>query len=229
VSGRRVFLLSPAHCGGPRSQLLLNDHAGFDLALRLRRKPGALLGETFSFLSGLYFRGKLAYAQAFARPPRRLSGVLVITTNCGLVSPRKMVMLEDVRSMGRGDIDLEDINYRTPLTRDSHALAEAIGPRGQAVLLGSIATGKYVDILLEALGERLMFPKEFVGRGDMSRGGLMLRCVDEGRELTYIPVHGAVRKGGRPPKLARRIARPAAASDPVLPVKRSRSRKGLGP
>jgi hypothetical protein len=70
------------------------------------------------------------------------------------------------------------------------------------VLLGSIATGKYADILMEAMGERLVFPREFVGRGDMSRGGLLLRQVREGRELEYIPVAGAVRHGQRPPKLA---------------------------
>jgi hypothetical protein len=38
----------------------------------------------------------------------------------------------------------------------------------------------------------------------MSRGGLMLRCVDEGRELTDVPVAGAVRHGQRPPKLEKR-------------------------
>ena len=61
----RVFLLSPASCHGERARLLLRDEACFDLALRLRGE-GAPLGEVFSFLSGLYFRGKLAYARAFA-------------------------------------------------------------------------------------------------------------------------------------------------------------------
>ena len=69
------------------------------------------------------------------------------------------------------------------------------------VLLGSIATGKYADALLEVFGERLLFPSDFVGRGDMSRGGLMLRRVQDGQELPYIPVNGAVRRGKRPPKL----------------------------
>ena len=71
------------------------------------------------------------------------------------------------------------------------------------VLLGSIATGKYVDALLDALGPRLLFPTDFVGRGDMSRGGLLLRSAREGRELDYIPVAGALRRGKRPPKLDR--------------------------
>ena len=69
------------------------------------------------------------------------------------------------------------------------------------VLLGSIASAKYVDILLEVFGDRLLFPVEFVGRGDMSRGGLLLRSVRAGEQLTYVPVRGAVRHGPRPPKL----------------------------
>jgi hypothetical protein len=70
-------------------------------------------------------------------------------------------------------------------------------------LLGSIATGKYSDLLLDIFGDRLLFPTEFVGRGDMSRGGLLLRCVREERELAYQPVIGAVRHGKRPPRLER--------------------------
>src|SRR5690606_20239197 len=61
----RVFLLSPAHCGGRRAQLLLNEAAEFPLAQRIRSPEGAPLGEVFSFLSGLYFRGKLTYARRF--------------------------------------------------------------------------------------------------------------------------------------------------------------------
>jgi hypothetical protein len=65
-----------------------------------------------------------------------------------------------------------------------------------------VATGKYVDVLLEVMGERLLFPVDFVGRGDMSRGGLLLRAAEQGRELHYEPVAGAVRRGRRPPRLA---------------------------
>jgi hypothetical protein len=67
-----------------------------------------------------------------------------------------------------------------------------------------VATGKYVDVLLDVIGERLLFPVEFVGRGDMSRGALLLRAAEAGRELTYEPVAGAVRRGRRAPKLAPR-------------------------
>jgi hypothetical protein len=69
------------------------------------------------------------------------------------------------------------------------------------VLLGSVASGKYVDLLLPIFGDRLMFPIHFVGRGDMSRGGLLLRCVTAGLELEYVPLKGAIRHGQRPPRL----------------------------
>ena len=76
-----VFLLSPAHSGGKRAQWLLDPNASFPLALRLRR-DGIPVGEAMSFMSGLYFRGKLAYANAFQQAPRQRSGVLVIGTRC---------------------------------------------------------------------------------------------------------------------------------------------------
>jgi hypothetical protein len=199
----RIFILSPAHCGGERAQLVFNEAAQFPLARRLRSREGAPLGEVFAFLSGLYFRGKLAYAQAFAAPPPGVPGVVVITTNEGLLDPSQRVGLDRLRSMGRGDIDLRDASYRRPLLRDAKLLAAAAGADCEVVLLGSVATGKYMDPLTEALGDRLRFPADFVGRGDMSRGGLLLRCVRAGRELAYVPVTGAVRRGGRPARLER--------------------------
>ena len=199
---RRVFLLSPASTAGRRAAVLFNPDAGFDLARRLR-EHGAPIGEVFSFLSGLYFRGKLAYARRFAATP---ADVFVITSSRGLVEPDLIVDLEDLQELSGTPIDAAEPRYRRPLERDVRNLVEA---GHEAVLLGSIASGKYVDIMLGAFGERLLFPAEFVGRGDMSRGGLMLRHVDLGAELTYIPVAGAVRHGARPPKL---VPRPRTAS-----------------
>jgi hypothetical protein len=198
----RVFLLSPAHCGGLRAQLALSERAGFELARRLRSSAGAPLGEVFSFLSGLYFRGKLAYAQAFARPPAGLPGVYVITPTDGLRLAEEPIDLARLRMFAGVDIDAGDARYRGPLLRDARRLAKVIGPGGEVVLLGSIATDKYLDPLTAALGERLRFPAEFVGRGDMSRGGLLLRCVRAGSELEYVGLHGAVRRGARPPRLS---------------------------
>jgi hypothetical protein len=179
--------------------MLLSDRAGFELARRLRNSEPVSLGEAFTFLSGLYFRGKLAYANAFALPD--LSRVLVITPTRGLVPASTRVTLDVLREFAEVDIDENDARYREPLERDLRRLVRRLTPQCQVVLLGSIATGKYVSILLEILRERIHFPAEFIGRGDMSRGGLLLRCAVDGTELVYIPVDGAVRKGKRPPKL----------------------------
>lgn len=202
----RVFLLSPAHCGGNRARIALSERATFDLATRLRGSEGAPIGEVFSFLSGLYFRGKLAYARAFAAPPDPQSaisgsGVFVITPTAGLRSADTVVNRDALLRFAAVNVDPADARYRRPLEQSARSLAADVGPDCDVVLLGSIASPKYVDVLLQIFAERLLFPAEFVGRGDMSRGGLMLRCVAAGEPLTYIPVAGAVRHGQRPPKL----------------------------
>jgi hypothetical protein len=200
VNAGRIFLLSPASCSGVRARMLLRRQAVFPLAQQVRRPEGAPLGDVFSFLSGLYFRGKHAYARQFARPPAGSSGVFVITAGEGLVPAEDLVTIERLRRFSQTDIGRVPPRYRKPLLRDAFALARDM-ETSDFILLGSIATGKYVDVLSEAFGNRLRFPKDFVGRGDMSRGGLLLRCVREGRELEYVPVAGAVRHGERPPKL----------------------------
>ena len=200
----RTFLLSPAYAGGQRAQMVMSERAQFDLARRLRGENRPTLGEVFTFLSGLYFRGKLAYANVFAQPAPRTAGVLVITPNRGLVPAATTIGIEDLRDFGTVDIDEDDPRYRKPLERDIRKLAKKLTAECEVVLLGSVATGKYVDILLAQFGTRLRFPADFVGRGDMSRGGLLLRCAVARVELPYIPVAGAVRKGKRPAKLAPR-------------------------
>lgn len=196
-----MFLLSPASCAGRRAALLFGGRGAFPLAERLGQGVAVPLAEVFSFLSGLYFRGKHTYAAAFADPPPDAAGSLVITTNRGLLPADTPVTLDDLRAFGAVPIDLSDARYREPLRRDALALADVLPANAAVVLLGSIASGKYVDLLLDVFGGRLQFPREFVGRGDMSRGGLLLRCVDAARELDYVPVAGAVRRGPRPPRL----------------------------
>lgn len=182
--------------------MLLGGRGQFELARRMSAGGEASLGEVFTFLSGLYFRGKLAYANAFARPD--LARVLVITPTRGLVPASTPITLDDLREFAGIDIAEDDPRYRKPLERDLRRLVRQLTAQCEVVLLGSVATGKYVSVLLDLLGERIHFPAEFVGRGDMSRGGLLLRCAVDGTELRYIPVQGAVRKGKRPPKLTPR-------------------------
>jgi len=199
----QVFLLSPARCDGARAQMLKNPAATFDLAERLRADTGASLGEVFSFLSGLYFRGKLAYATAFGRSKSATPSSWIITTDRGLVTPDLAVRRNDLIAFSQVDVASGDERYVAPLRRDAERLAAAIGSTTRVILLGSIATGKYADILAEIFEDRLLFPIDFVGRGDMSRGGLLLRRAREGTELEYQPVRGAIRHGKRPPKLGR--------------------------
>jgi hypothetical protein len=214
----RVFLLSPANCSGIRARQLLSDRASFDLAARLRSSEGAPLGEVFAFISGLYFRGKLAYARHFAQPPDASAdpvaenGVFIITPGAGLRSPDTAITRDAVARFGTIGIDLVNDTYRKPLVASARSLCRALEPCAEIVLLGSIASPKYVDVLGDIFGNRLLFPREFVGRGDMSRGGLMLRHVASGQELDYTPVQGAIRHGARPPKLAplRKISAPSS-------------------
>lgn len=196
----RIFLLSPANASGIRAQLMLREGASFPLALQLRE--GRLtLGEAFSFISGLYFRGKLAYARAFAQPPPSTPGALVITACGGLLPPEMPITRDALCAISSAPVSISEERYRIPLERDANLIAEHIGTPCEVVLLGSIATPKYVQPLLKIFGERLLFPAEFAGRGDMSRGGLMLRCARSGEQLTYVPVATAKRHGARPPKL----------------------------
>jgi hypothetical protein len=208
VARSRVFLLSPARLDGERGKLLFRPATLFPVARALRTREGCPIGDVFRFVSGLYFRGKLAYANAFARAPERAAwmgnGALVITQNRGMVPVDTRVCLEHLEAFASTDIHANEPGFRKPFARDARLVADAIGDDGEVVLLGSIASAKYVDVLVDVFGDRLLFPADFVGRGDMSRGGLLLRCVDAKKELDYVPVKGAVRKGVRPPKLAPR-------------------------
>ncbi|MEP7347674.1 MAG: hypothetical protein ABI877_20560 [Gemmatimonadaceae bacterium] len=197
-----IFLLSPAHCAGKRARMLMNSGA-IPLAEQLNG-DGATLGEVFSFMSSLYFRGKLAYANAFGAPPQGWPGALVIAPGRGLVSADLRIRTTDLQAMALVPVDPDEPRYTDPLIRDATALERALGRDGRVVLLGSLATSKYVGPLTQVFGDRLHFPIAFVGRGDMSRGGLMLRCAREGTRLDYAPVEGAQRHGSRPPRLPQR-------------------------
>ncbi len=191
-----VFLLSPAHCGGRRAGMLLRPGASSPLAVRLRE--GTLtLGDAFSFMSGLYFRGKLAYARAFG--PGR---TLVITPTRGLLPPDTPVGITVIQEFAAVDIADGGDRFSAPLRRDVETLLGRADATTRFVLLGSIATGKYVDVLAPALGPRLHYPIDFIGRGDMSRGGLLLRSAASGEALNYVPLDAtAPRRGTRPAKL----------------------------
>jgi hypothetical protein len=181
-----------------RARLLLNPVAPFALARRFREQ-GLSLADIFTFASGLYFRGKIAYARRFAR---RGDLIRVITSNAGLLDPGTHFNPDGLRAFGEVDISVDHPAFHVPLRRDAVLLMRKLDPKGSAILLGSIATGKYRDVLLEVFGPRLVFPSDFVGRGDMSRGGLLLRAARSGNELPYVAVEGAIFKGRRAPRIA---------------------------
>ena len=173
----------------------------------LRTRDGAPIGEVFRFLSGLYFRGKLAYASHFVRPPSPSwvgSGVLVISANRGLLPAETRVCLEHLEAFAETDIHASERTFRAPFVRDAELLRAELDDASDVVLLGSVAQAKYTAPLLEVFDDRVLFPETFVGRGDMSRGGLLLRAVAAKQELIYAKIKGATLHGPRPSKLKRR-------------------------
>jgi hypothetical protein len=161
------------------------------------------LGEAFAFMSGLYFRGKLAYAHRFGRADAEAISIFVITPSRGLQDPGIVVDRTVLEEFAAVDVSPDNPTYRVPLDRDAAALAVRVGSETPVVLLGSIATGKYADVLAPWFGARLQFPSAFIGRGDMSRGGLLLRSAASGQELSYESVRlGERPRGMRPPRLS---------------------------
>jgi hypothetical protein len=186
----KLFLLSPASLNGLRAKQLMSPRAKFELAVRYRTERGVEIGDAFAFMSALYFRGKIAYARRFAVPSPVIGGdgIFVITSGYGLVPPDWRIT-EEMKRMQKIDVDVSARNYVKPLREHATLIARALDAEGdadaQVVLLGSVATGKYVDVLWPILGNRLRFPSAFAGLGDMARGGLMLRAAREGKELEY--------------------------------------------
>jgi hypothetical protein len=195
-----VFLLSPASCRGRRGSLLISPTGKSIWAERLT--AGDLsLGEAFAFMSGLYFRGKLTYAQHFVGKTDT-GAVHIITPSRGLQRPESLVTREILVEFADIDLATAGVRYLEPLSQTAQAVSAGLARDTRVVLLGSIATAKYLAPLSEAFGSRLCFPSAFVGRGDMSRGGLLLRSVTDNRELEYVPFSAdVVRRGTRPPRL----------------------------
>lgn len=188
-----IFLLSPANVSGLRAKQLTSPRAQFDAALMYRSETGVPLGLAFAFMSALYFRGKVTYALHFGG----VANTRVIAPGFGLVPPDWALNEERMKTLRKTPVDLAVRGYRKPLERDAQALASELPDDARVVLLGSVATGKYVDALLPIFGRRLHFPVAFAGLGDMARGGLLLHATRANKELEYVPLIDAVRH--RPP------------------------------
>ena len=225
---RRVFFLSPANCGGERAQLLFSPRATFDLACRLREPGGAPLGEVMSFVSGLYFRGKLTYAARFGVP-------LVITPHAGLRPPDDPVTLARLRAAARVDIHPENPRYRRPLRVSARAVAD-VGQQDRG----------HDGVIAEevALRDALVGPEDFpeVRQLDGAPPDVDLGVVDVARDLhgrgdarrrrgtralrgVMVARRGTARRGGR---ASGRRGGPAGGSAARHQRARS-SRGGRGP
>jgi len=189
-----IFLLSPANLSGRRGAMLLEPSARFELARELRSAQGAELGELFSFVSSLYFRGKLAYARAFGRASAGQETAYVISAGGGLCLPEERFSLERLQSWAKVSIHQDNPHFTAPLIRHASALFDRSAKGTRFVLLGSVASDKYVEPLLDVFGSALLFPEQFAGIGDMSRGALLLRAVREQNELAYVQVAGRSRR-----------------------------------
>ena len=196
---KKVFLLSPALMNGARAKQLISPRAQFTAAQSFRSEAGVSIAEAFSFMSCLYFRGKIAYAKKFAAPPPGWAGtgIYVITPGFGLVPPDWNLNAARMRQLQQTPVDPKSRAYREPMEDHAEALAKDLGrldTEACVVLLGSVATGKYVDLLWPIFQERLLYPRCFAGIGDMSRGALMLRAARSGEELDYDPIESMLFK-----------------------------------
>jgi len=200
-----VFLISPANLSGLRAKQLTSPRATFETARMYQSPEGVPIALAFAFMSALYFRGKIAYALQFAEP----ENIFVIAPGFGLVPPDWRITPERMKVLAKTEVDVRKRNYRKPLERDAKRVAADLPKESNVVLLGSVASGKYVDILWPIFGERLVFPAMFAGLGDMSRGGLLLRAARANRELEYTSLAAPRHKheAGDPVEMARAWAR----------------------
>jgi hypothetical protein len=123
--------------------------------------------------------------------------VQIISAGEGLRAPDERVDLARLRAWAEVDIDAGNRRFTEPLVEHAEELARAVGSGCRFVLLGSVATDKYVRPLAKVFGDWLLFPSDFVGRGDMSRGSILLKAAAAGRELPYVPVEGTRRSTAR--------------------------------
>jgi hypothetical protein len=195
ISSSSIFLISPANMSGVRGARLLCETGTGDIHTRLKGE-GVELGEVFTHVSSLYFRGKLEYGNAFGGTLSGSSGAYIITPNAGLMSPKTKVRLEELRAICNTEINAGNEQFCRPLESDIRRLREKC-EGSRFVLLGSIATPKYVEPLMRVLEGDLFYPSAFAGLGDMSRGALLLQCVRTQVELDYTRYGPAARRNKR--------------------------------
>ena len=143
----RVFLLSPANCGGLRARMMLSPTAQFDAgaAAAERRRRAARRGLQLRQRPVLPRQARVrAAVRAAAGSRRPVVGRRRARHHAERGPARRRHGASRSRRSGHsrtGDIDLRNAAYRVPLEQSATALRDAIGPDCEVVLLGSIASG----------------------------------------------------------------------------------------
>jgi len=182
-----ILLLSPANVSGTRARQMISPRAMSAAGLAYRSPGGVTIANAFTFMSALYFRGKHAYARAFAtEDPRIGTTAFVIAPGFGLVPLDWRLDQERMKKLARTKIDVRSRSYTMSLQKSCRELEARLAPDDTVVLLGSVASGKYVDVLEPVFGGRLRFPRIFAGMGDMKRGSVMLKAAASGVALEYV-------------------------------------------
>lgn len=178
-----LFLLSPANLGGERARLLTSAQARFPAAARYRQ-GGLTIGEAFAWISSLYFRAKLHYARRFGSLATG-SAVLVIAPGFGLVPEDWPLSSDRWRRLRRVPVDPRRPAFRRPLATACDELRQRLSADDRIVFLGGLSAERYLSVLGPALGPHLLIPRDFVSRGQMQRGSLLLRAIRDDEELVY--------------------------------------------
>ena len=123
-----IFLISPANLSGKRGKMVMNPQANFELARTLRGTSGAPLGAVFSFVSGLYFRGKMSYARAFGHAAANEASSFVMTAGGGLCRLDEPVTLSRLHGWRGVEVDERNPHFTAPLQRPAHVGEDWLEP-----------------------------------------------------------------------------------------------------
>ena len=173
----RVFLLSPAHLGGERARILMRPEASFDLAARVRekrrcaRRRDLRVSERALLPRQAHLRGRVRGGAASPRSRRPTSS----PPTAGW-PPCTSASITRARPRWAASTS----TARRGLSQAARARRQEAGEadrrrRGGAARLGGVDE-VHRRARARCSSARLVCPVDFVGRGDMSRGSLMLQA-----------------------------------------------------
>ena len=176
-----------------------------DLALSPGGSPGrghALARRGVRVPQRIVLPRQATYASRFGRPPPSLPPALVITPTRGLQSPSLPISRSLIEEFASLDWHRPTRAFWIRSSRVRVSFVHRSSQRCAWSCSGASRRAGTSSRWRASSRAGCNYPAEFVGRGDMSRGGLLLRHAEEGRELDYVPLAaGLTRHGAKPPKL----------------------------